>query len=223
MPVSVSVPPVTTTSAAPTLNGAAVGLPVSVQSVRCTGPEPRRIAPSSPRKVVRTKCTGLLTGVCTTTVPAGWSKSQSAMMLGRRERADRWAMLRVRAEQPRIWTPSALTWRVPAGSKVDRAITRTSSRVRSVIFVPATNQEQTCRRTVIRLALMPHCPPLLAMSISPEQPVKTRSCSYWPWVVKGLPPASSPSPWQFSTRQYAEAVQSLRCRALELRQSTTCP
>ncbi len=61
------------------------------------------------------------------------------------------------------------------------------------------------------------------MSMSPLLPTNTRSCSYWPWVVNGLPPWSSPSPWQFSTRQYADAVRSLRCRALWLVQSETRP
>lgn len=123
------------------------------------------------------------------------------MVVGRVERSERWATAKVFAVQPRTWAPSALTVRVPAWSKVGRAITVTSSRVRSVIFVLAVNQEQTCLRTVIRLAEIPHWAPELAMSISPELPSKSRSCSYWPWVVKGLPPASSPSPWQFTTVQ----------------------
>jgi len=61
------------------------------------------------------------------------------------------------------------------------------------------------------------------MSISPELPMKVRSCSYWPCVVNGLPPWSSPSPWQFSTIEYALAVKSLRCRAFDDVQSSTWP
>lgn len=70
-----------------------------------------------------------------------------------------------------------------------------------MILVLAVNQEQTCLRTVIRFAEIPHWAPELAMSIRPELPSKSRSCSYCPCVVKGLPPASSPSPWQFTTVQ----------------------
>ncbi|WP_177246712.1 MMPL family transporter, partial [Actinacidiphila alni] len=191
LPVSVRLPPSTVTSDAPTTRGAACGAPASRQSVKRTGPLPRSRLPSSPVKVVRTKCTGAVTGVCTSTDAFGRSKAQSVTVVGRVERADCWATAKKEALQPRSWAPSALITRAPAGSKVGRGTTWTFSSVRSVILVLAVNQEQTWLRTVIRLAESPHCAPELAMSIRPELPSKSRSCSYCPWVVNGLPPSSS--------------------------------
>ncbi len=100
------------------------------------------------------------------------------MVVGRDDLVDRWPMASSPAVHPRNWAPSALIVMVAWGSKVDRPITRTFSSVRSLIFVPATNHEQTWSRTVMRLAAVPHCAPELAMSISPEHPMKVRSCSY---------------------------------------------
>ncbi|CPU63913.1 Uncharacterised protein [Mycobacteroides abscessus] len=100
-------------------------------------------------------------------------------------------------------------------------MTCTSSSVRSVTLTRATNHEHTCRVTVMRLAAPPQAAPELANVMSPEFPTYVRSCSYWPCVTNG--PWSSPSPWQFSTSPYDDAVQSLRCRALVVWQSTTCP